>query len=300
MEPLSVQGGRHDCCSAPAIAAPVAHSVRACQHRLPHALAQTSWVSQGGESPSPPAPWRGLVGGRPYPSIEPSAGGRLAKVTAQSSTPRGNAPALPISWAGENARRLPRSLAKTSHQPRLPPRPRARDRSPPGNGPYHFRLTDLPGRPSWPPRRCRRLRPRRQSKDRRGGSEQPKPKSRRIACQYGSHSGGSQTGDRNAMGGGERVRVGGREPWAAARLCFCAGRRPGLNAGYLCHLCLGNLWAVEPPAVAPTNRQRGGSPGGCPRGYPRGYPRDTQGIAAAFCRAGTHLAEPCASRALHI
>ena len=46
---------------------------------------------------------------------------------------------------------------------------------------YHFRLTDLPGRPSWPPYRCRRCcrrRPRRQSKDRRGGgrsSQSPNP-----------------------------------------------------------------------------------------------------------------------------
>ena len=297
MEPLSVQGGaRHDCCSASAIAAPVAHSVRACQHRLPHALAQTpgdrreanrralqlhgaGWSAEGPTHPLSPQ----RVGASPKSLLNPAPPGQCSRAAhilgggkraAPTSLPCRNEAINPGRYHGR-VREVDLSLAMA----------------------YHFRLTDLPGRPSWPPRRCRRLRPRRQSKDRRGGgSEQPKPKSRRIACQYGSHSGGSQTGDRNAMGGGERVRVGGREPWAAARLCFCAGRRPGLNAGYLCHLCLGNLWAVEPPAVAPTNRQRGGSPGG----YSRGYPRDTQGIAAAFCRAGTHLAEPCASRALHI
>ena len=127
MEPLSVPGGRHDCCSAPAIAAPVAHSVRACQHRLPHALAQTSWVSQGGE-------WPGWSGGKPCPSIEPSAGGRLAKVTAQPSSPGVMLPRCPYPGRGKTRGAYLAPLPKRGHQPRPLPRPCARGRSLPGNG----------------------------------------------------------------------------------------------------------------------------------------------------------------------
>ena len=141
-----------------------------------------------------------------------------------------------------------------------------------------------------------------------------KPKSRRIACQYGSHSGGSQTGDRNAMRGGARVRVGGREAWAAARVRSRAGCRHGLiatgqlGAGYLpgvelrrgrlcwARLVVGGLSAVQAPArLERTCRGRAGSPRKCFRGCPRRCPWHTQGIGAS-CPARTFLPEQPAPR----
>ena len=226
MEPLSVHGGRHDCCSAPAIAAPVAHSVRACQHRLPHALAQTSWVSQGGE-------WPGWSGGKPCPSIEPSAGGRLAKVTAQPSSPGVMLPRCPYPGRGKTRGAYLAPLPKRGHQPRPLPRPRARGRSLPGNG-LSFPIDRSAGAAVMAPVSMPPMLPSAaktaEQRSPRGGSEQPKPKSRRIACQYGSHSGGSQTGDRTRWNAGTAYAFGGREPWPAAWLLLPQRATPSMRA----------------------------------------------------------------------
>jgi len=129
MEPLSVQGGaRHDCCSASAIAAPVAHSVRACQHRLPHALAQTpgdrreanrralqlhgaGWSAEGPTHPLSPQ----RVGASPKSLLNPAPPGQCSRAAhilgrgkraAPTPLPCQNQPSTPAATTAACARSI--------------------------------------------------------------------------------------------------------------------------------------------------------------------------------------------------
>jgi hypothetical protein len=360
--PCTCRGERGTSAAAPTIAAPVAHSAPACQHRLPapsrkflgcRETWRFAWLR--GTLPGEPVDVRArqrrparadrsisrcavgkLLGKRILSPADPLHAFSTTRATflefqssqggALSSPSRSSRPSRRPTFSrrpnfGQGPRKAKTSdpLPDPGHQPRRQPE-HARGLSAAGQGPiidgkarspHQGRATAI-GRPRRACRRCGAGDPGPGVQAHRGpalrrpasfkaaklrGVVHPKPKSRRIACQYGSHSGGSQTGDRNAMRGGERVRAGGREPWAAARLRSGAGRRHGVNAGSAGHLstsrlCAGHLRAVELPArrLEPTSRQRAGSPSD---------PRDARGIAGASCRARTLLAEqPAPRRAL--
>ena len=135
MEPLSVQGGaRHDCCSATAIAAPVAHSVRACQHRLPHALAQTPGDRREANRRALQLHGAGWSAEGPTHPLSPQRVGASPKSQLNPAPPGAMLPRCPYPGQGKTRGAYLAPLPKRGHQPRPLPRPRARGRSLPGNG----------------------------------------------------------------------------------------------------------------------------------------------------------------------